>query len=495
MRGWLIDIIPFVAISLASLFLANTIVSDRWGHWKKLIFHVVVGGGIFVAMGIYWLVHGENLAERALILVFCDARPQWKVCSNDLAARLAVEAQTPSQPAHQASEVETQAEAERQKLARLQKQQAETKREAEDKATEAAARKKADEQAKTEAERQRIAQLQKQEAEKKRANEDQAHADSARKKAEHEDESNAERQRLALLQEDAAEKKSVPTNQTALAKGFRDCPKCPEMVAVPAGSFNMGSLTKDGSSTEHPQHVVTIAAAFAVGKHEVNVAEYSACVAAGACKPPLWKKPRRPYHIKADKDDPYKILGTKVTGDNYPIVGVDWRDAKEYVTWLSRKTGKQYRLLSEAEWEYAARGVTRPSTPNTAYSWGNSIECSTAAFNGGEGSSCYYKNGSNHLGEKLRGPQPVGSYAPNAFGIYDMHGNVAEWVEDCWHDNYDGAPSDGSAWTSKCQDSAFVVYRGGSWVGDPYNLRSAYRNFTLLSEGVYVIGFRVARSL
>ena len=161
---------------------------------------------------------------------------------------------------------------------------------------------------------------------------------------------------------------------------------------------------------------------------------------------------------------------------------MSWNDAKEYVAWLSKLTGKPYRLPSEAEWEYAARAGTQ-----TAYSWGDEI---------GKGNANCWVCGSD-WDRKLA---PVGSFAPNAFGLYDMHGNVWEWVEDCNNNNYDGAPTDGSAWTVDIMgpqggSCVFRVNRGGAFNNDFRGLRSASRSFNSPETSWNTLGFRVARTL
>ncbi len=230
---------------------------------------------------------------------------------------------------------------------------------------------------------------------------------------------------------------------------LRDCDECPELVAVPRGSYRMGpSLSV---------HRVVIGEPFAVGMYEVTFDEWEACVRGGGCNG------YRP-------DDEGWGRGRR------PVVNVDWGDAKAYVEWLSRETGKEYRLLSESEWEYVARGGSR-----TRYHWGDSIRQNRANCNG-----C----GSRWDNERTA---PVGSFGANGFGLYDVHGNVWEWVEDCWNDDYVGAPSDGSAWESgQCRRR---VLRGGSWSYIPWLLRSANRNW--LASGIRFnnVGFRVARTL
>ena len=158
------------------------------------------------------------------------------------------------------------------------------------------------------------------------------------------------------------------------------------------------------------------------------------------------------------------------------MINVGWDDAQLYVQWLSEQTGHAYRLPTEAEWEYAARAGT-----TTAYSWGNDIGRNLANCDG-----C----GSQWDEDRTA---PVGSFPANAFGLHDMHGNVWEWVLDCWNDTYSGAPTDGSAWLSG--NCGRRVLRGGSWVSYPRNLRSAYRDWYPPGIRNYIIGFRVARTL
>ena len=239
---------------------------------------------------------------------------------------------------------------------------------------------------------------------------------------------------------------------------FRDCAECPEMVVVPAGSFMMGSpeSEEDRLEEEGPVHRVTFARPFAVGVYEVTFDEWEACVAGGGgC------------------EEPYDM---RWGAGSRPVITVSWEDAQAYVKWLSRKTGKEYRLLSEAEWEYVARAGT-----TTRYWWGDAI--------GRNRANCGHC-GSRWDGEKTA---PVGSFSANPFGLYDVHGNAWEWVEDCWNDGYRGAPSDGSVWeTGNC---GIRVLRGGSWNDPPTNLRSANRIWGSTGFRNYDAGFRVARTL
>ena len=246
---------------------------------------------------------------------------------------------------------------------------------------------------------------------------------------------------------------------------FRDCTGCPEMVVVPAGSYRMGSPADetDRDPDEGPVHSVTIGDPFAVGRYEVTFAEWDACHADGGCS-------RRP-------DDQGWGRGDR------PVVDVSWRDAEEYVRWLSARTGRWYRLLSESEWEYVARAGSE-----TRYWWGDEVGHGRANCDGC-GSSW-----------DARQTAPVGSFSPNAFGLHDVHGNVWEWVQDCWNDSYDGAPDDGSAWESSGY-CGWRGVRGGSWQSGtvPRYVRAANRGWNLVHRptfrNVAAVGFRVARSL
>ncbi len=245
---------------------------------------------------------------------------------------------------------------------------------------------------------------------------------------------------------------------------FRDCPQCPELVVLPAGAFKMGSPASEAERyiEEGPRHWVTIAKPLVVGKYEVTFAEWDACWRAGDCA-----------HNPDDRG------GGR---DNHPVINVSWRDVQQYLAWLSRKTDKPYRLLSESEWEYAARaGTTGP------FHFGDTISTDQANYNGN------HIYGSGRKGIYRERTVAVGSFPANNFGLHDMHGNVGEWVEDCWHGSYSAAPSDGSAWTRSgdCERTL----RGGSWEDVPKHLRSAIR-FPDPAEGrSRKVGFRVARAL
>ena len=211
-------------------------------------------------------------------------------------------------------------------------------------------------------------------------------------------------------------------------------------------------------SSEQPQHRVKIAKPFAVGKFEITFAEWEACSAGGGCS--------------SNKSPNDQGMGK----DRRPVINVSWDDARDYVEWLSRHTGKTYRLLTEAEWEYAARAST-----TTNYAFGDTITSEQARFSEGT----MYSAGTT---------AEVGSFPANRFRFHDMHGNVAEWVEDCWNANYRGAPADGSAQaTGTCDER---VVRGGTWVTNQTRyLRSASRDAKRAGFRSVFIGIRVARAL
>jgi formylglycine-generating enzyme required for sulfatase activity len=269
---------------------------------------------------------------------------------------------------------------------------------------------------------------------------------------------------------------------------FRECADCPEMVAVPAGSFTMGSPAeeKDRGNREGPQHVVTIGRPFAVGRLHVTVDQFAAFVRETRyeASPKCYISEDGKDGLRADRS--WRNPGFAQEGP-HPVVCVTWDNAKAYVDWMAKKTGKPYRLLSEAEWEYAARGRTSPG----AYPrfW----------FGNDEKDLCRYGNFADQkYGMKVapcddgyERTSPAGHYAPNAFGLYDVFGNAWQWTADCRHDNYDGAPADGTAWTSG--DCGWHIIRGGSWGAAPGFLRAAWRAVNPITS--WFIGFRVARTL
>ena len=238
---------------------------------------------------------------------------------------------------------------------------------------------------------------------------------------------------------------------------FRECTGCPEMVVIPGGSFLMGSPAdeKGRDADEGPQRRVQVAS-FAIGKTEVTFDQWDLCVNDKGCRhqpEPLWGR------------------------GSMPVMRVSWADAQEYAAWLSTRTGQTYRLPSEAEWEYAARARTK-----TAYPWGSEVGSNQANCAG--------------CGSRWDGKQtaPVTSFAANRFGLHEMSGNVSEWVEDCYHDSYAGAPEKAwPAWAAAGCDRR--VLRGGSWDNGPDLLRSAGRDRNEPGDRISNVGFRVARTL
>lgn len=280
---------------------------------------------------------------------------------------------------------------------------------------------------------------------------------------------------------------ALPARETPVSSiagnEFRDCRSCPEMVVVPAGSFMMGSPALEGGrqDNEGPAHRVTILQPFAVGKYEVTRGEFGQFVVEtdysikGTCRyfgDPLWpdESPgfgwRNPGFDQEDRD---------------PVVCVSWKDTQAYVRWMSEKTGEEYRLLSESEWEYAARAGTQ-----TRFHTGWTISADQANFE---------ETGGVNRDQTV----PAGSFAANGFGLHDMHGNAKELVEDCYNRTYHGAPSDGSSWESDGSSWEKIcdvrVVRGGSWWEERSSLRSANRDTLGPSDRTSYAGFRIARTL
>ena len=266
----------------------------------------------------------------------------------------------------------------------------------------------------------------------------------------------AEQERLAAAEaSDAAAYQALRERLSDKGGFFSDALQSggrgPLMVVVPAGGFRMGCLANDDACarTEHPAHDVTIGAPFALSAFEVRFQEWDACVAAGGCG--HWP------------DDVGWGRGPR------PVINVSWEDAKEYVAWLSAEAGAEYRLPSESEWEYGARAGT-----TTKYGWGDDL--------GSNRANC--KEG---CGDPFDHTAPVGSFAPNPWGLYDMHGNVIEWVEDCWSTSY--APG-------RLVNCERRVLRGGAWLGSHSTLRSAFRHSAPTDSRAFdEWGFRVARTL
>lgn len=254
---------------------------------------------------------------------------------------------------------------------------------------------------------------------------------------------------------------------------FKDCPACPEMVVIPAGSFIMGSPEQEGSKPEEiPMRRVTLGSPLAMSKHEVTWDEWNACLLEKACasgRDEGWGQGRR------------------------PVINISRGEAIRYAEWLSEKTGHQYRLPSEAQWEYAARAGSVGK-----HHWGDSSEpiCEyasvfNAAFSPYDGKNWEWNYFECNDGYKETAP--VGLFKPNAFGLHDMLGNVREWTLDCFNGNYESAPVDGSAWMAgECK---YYVTRGGSWVTEPVYVRSAARYWVESTNQNDDLGIRLVRTL
>ena len=251
---------------------------------------------------------------------------------------------------------------------------------------------------------------------------------------------------------------------------WRDCADTPEMIRLKGGRFLMGEQGNTGTLYEQPVRTVRVAE-FALGKYEVTFDEWDACHAARGCLRKVddegWGRGRR------------------------PVIKVNWVDAQQYVAWLSRKTGQKYRLPTEAEWEYAARAGT-----STRYSWGDSSVwvCSLANVFDRTGLALHPNwHWSSECDDGYATTAPVGTFKPSRWGFHDLSGNVWEWVQDCWHSDYTGAPADSRAWDTG-PDCHKRVNRGGGWGNNPRSMRSASRDADEAESVSDALGFRVARS-
>lgn len=270
---------------------------------------------------------------------------------------------------------------------------------------------------------------------------------------------------------------AAPASAQSAGSVFKDCPTCPEMIAVPAGTFSMGSdAAESGHADEKPRHDVTIARPYALSRFEITFEQWDACAAEGRCT--------------AAADD------GEGRGDR-PVYNIDWNDARAYAAWLSQKTGRNYRLPTEAEWEHAARAGT-----TTPWFWGS------AEDSAGSGKACQFANThdetskdahpmyvwSHHkCADGFGEVAPVGKFAPNPFGFHDILGNLREWVQDCHHTGYQRAPVDGSAWDEASCEKRIV--RGGSWIDGASTSRAAYRHPEDAGFRNYQVGMRLARDL
>lgn len=272
---------------------------------------------------------------------------------------------------------------------------------------------------------------------------------------------------------------------------FRDCPSCPEMVVIPSGTFNMGSPNseKGRGDDEGPVHSVNVAT-FALGKTEITRGQFaefvnkSGYITGDKC----WTLEEGKYEERTRN---WRELGYP-QDDKQPVAGINWNDAQAYAEWMSHETGKKYRLPTEAEWEYAARGNT-----GTARYWGDNPDEACEYANGADKTAQAQIHGAtswsiHRCTDGFAYTAPVGSFKANAYGLNDMLGNVWEWTDDSYHDGYNGAPTDGSTWQG---DGKNRVLRGGSWNNAPSNLRAAIRYASNPDLRFSSFGFRLARVL
>ena len=277
----------------------------------------------------------------------------------------------------------------------------------------------------------------------------------------------------------------LPQSSPLLLVGtvFRDCSDCPEMVVMPLGDYTMGAQTGEEEAEgieqrfrgrAEPRHRVFVNNPFAVSRYEVTVGQFARFVqATGRHMDGCWISQDHEWKLAEDRS--WRMPGYGQT-DRDPAVCISWEDAKAYVDWLSGAMKQRYRLLSEAEWEYVARTGTKTVRP-----WGDAIGNNFTDCNG-----C----GSRWDGQR---PAPTSSFSVNRFGLYDLLGNAAEWVEDCWHKDYRDAPTDGTPWLSGACE--FRVIRGGSWVDPPNKIRSAARDRDTTTMRSVFVGFRIARDI
>jgi formylglycine-generating enzyme required for sulfatase activity len=438
-RWWIASVATVLIVSGGGVLLHQSDISLPWPAPSSQIKEVPKANA------------GSETGEKRANEVPTEATAEVEAARGEVVARRRAEDEARARAAAEAAKRKSE-EAERQHLAALRVE--EDRQRAED---EEVARKRAEDEARTraaaeaakrkseEAERQRLAALRVEEERQRAEAKQKADAEITRKRAEGEARKRAE-----------AMRKQSEAEELKPGRAFRDCPEvCPEMIVVPAGAFLMGS--EDGEEIEGPAHHVTIAMPFAVGRFEVTFAEWDACVSEGGCQHTPsdagWGRERRPV--------------IDVSSDHVTT---------QYLPWLAKKTGKPYRLLSEAEWEYAARAGTR-----TAFSWGDAL--------GRNRANC---DGCGSQWDKRR-TAPVGSFPANSFGLHDMHGNVYELTGDCWNSNYQAAPVDGSAWTKG--DCKRRTIRGGSWFTTLKYLRSSHRDSDSTRYKNSNVGFRVARAL
>ncbi len=348
---------------------------------------------------------------------------------------------------------------------------------------------------------------------------DEAKRRAALEKKEAEDKARAEAAKKdAARKAEEARKAEKARAEQALRDKYKagttlgDCADCPPMVVIAAGEFTMGSPASETGrfDNEGPQRAVRISRPFALGRSEVTFAEFQRFAQDTGYKTEAERDVGRPGCFAfnfadrtATKNDwrpgkSWRDPGFEQTTDRDPAVCVSWNDAKAYLRWLSGKTGKAYRLPTEAEWEYAARAGTKTSRPwgddpAQACAYANVADQSTYRTGVGPGSKTWSRSNRHECNDGRYLTAPAGSYKANGFGLYDMLGNAWEWTEDCWNAGYQGAPSDGSAWLAG--DCSRRVLRGSGWSSEPRLARSATRDRESSGFRRSTVGFRIARTL
>ena len=369
----------------------------------------------------------------------------------------------------------------------------------------------------------RAAELARRESEEKtklsalRAEEAKRQAALAKKEADDKARAAAVKQAAAKKADDARKAVQARAEQALRDKykagtTLSDCADCPQLVVIAAGEFTMGSPASESGRFEHegPQHAVRVARPFALGKSEITFAEFQRFVQEAGYRTEAERDVGKTgcfafnfSNRAATKNDwqpgtSWRNPGFEQTTERDPVVCVSWNDAQAYVRWLSAKSGKSYRLPTEAQWEYAARAGTQTARPwgddpAQACAFANVADQSTYRTGVGPGSKTWSRSSRHECNDGRYLTAPAGSYKANAFGLFDMLGNAWEWTEDCWNAAYQGAPAEGSAWLAG--DCTRRVIRGGSWGNEPRLARSATRERELAGFRRPTLGFRVARTL
>ncbi len=446
--------------------------------------------------------HARQEAERRAADAEERAKKESERADQEATARAKTEAARSEDRRREAEAAKARALKEAEAKAEAARKEEHLRREAEAAAARAAelARKEAEEKTK-------LAALRADEAKRKAAlakAEDHARAEAAKKDAakKAEDARKAERERAEQAVRD---KYKAGTT-------LSDCADCPKLVVIAAGEFTMGSPATEAGRFDHegPQRAVRIARPFALGRSEITYADFQRFAQEAGYRTEAERDVGRPGCFAFNFSDraatknqwqpgkSWRNPGFEQTTERDPVVCMSWNDAKAYVRWLSGKTGKAYRLPTEAEWEYAARAGTKTARPwgddpGQACAYANVADQSTYKTSVGRGSKTWSRLNRHECNDGRYLTAPAGSYKANGFGLYDMLGNVGEWTEDCWNAGYKGAPADGSAWLTG--DCSRHVFRGSSWSSEPRLARSATRDREVSEFRRPTLGFRIARTL